>query len=173
MSQRLGEGTPHSPGAKSLTDGAARRSRTLVIVKPDGVQRGLVGEVVRRFERRGLKIAGMKMLWIPRDLAELHYAEHKGKKFYEPLLSYITAGPVVALVLEGENAVQLVRGMIGSTNPQEAAVGTVRGDLALQTGRNILHGSDSDESAKREISMFFRAEELHAYERIDEGWLYE
>ncbi|MEW5936688.1 MAG: nucleoside-diphosphate kinase [Candidatus Thermoplasmatota archaeon] len=148
-------------------------SRTLVLIKPDGVQRGLIGEVVRRFERRGLKIAGMKMLWIPVELAERHYAEHKGKKFYEPLVSYITSCPVVAMVLEGENAVQVVRGMIGRTNPQEALAGTVRGDLALQTARNIVHGSDSDESAAREISLFFSPEELYDYEKIDEGWLYE
>jgi len=147
--------------------------RTFVMVKPDGVQRGMVGKVVQRFEDRGLKICAVKMMKIPRELAERHYEEHKGKGFYEPLLSYITSGPVVCMVLEGENAVASARAMMGKTNPQDAAPGTIRGDFAQVTGRNVIHGSDSSESAKREIKLFFNDYEIHKYEKIDENWLFE
>ncbi len=147
--------------------------RTFVMVKPDGVQRGLVGKIVERFEQRGLKICAMKMMRIPKELAERHYEEHKGKGFYNPLLDYITSGPVACMVLEGENAVAAVRAMMGKTNPQDAAPGTIRGDFSQVTGRNIVHGSDSSESAKREIKLFFNDYEIHAYERIDEAWLFE
>ena len=143
------------------------------MVKPDGVQRGLVGEVVGRLERRGLKIVAMKMLWIDRDLAERHYQEHTGKPFFEPLISYITSGPVVAMVVEGDSAIKVVRSMLGKTDPKEASPGTIRGDFALFTGRNVVHGSDSPESAKREISLFFDEGEIFDYRRIDEEWLYE
>ena len=149
------------------------RERTFVMVKPDGVQRGLVGEIVSRFERRGFKICGVKMMRIQRELAERHYGEHKGKPFYAPLLSYITSGPVVCMVLEGENAVAVVRSMMGKTNPQDALTGTIRGDLAQVTGRNVVHGSDSSESAKREIALFFNDYELSKYDRPDEAWLFE
>ncbi|MCD6383922.1 MAG: nucleoside-diphosphate kinase [Thermoplasmata archaeon] len=149
------------------------RERTFVMVKPDGVQRGLVGEVVGRLERRGLKIVAMKMLWIDRDLAERHYQEHTGKPFFEPLISYITSGPVVAMVVEGDSAIKVVRSMLGKTDPKEASPGTIRGDFALFTGRNVVHGSDSPESAKREISLFFDEGEIFDYRRIDEEWLYE
>lgn len=147
--------------------------RTFVMVKPDGIQRGLVGEVVARFERRGMKICAMKMIKIPKELAERHYAEHKGKSFYEPLLSFITSGPVVCMILEGDNAVSIVRAMMGKTNPQDAPIGTIRGDLAMHMSKNIVHGSDSSESAKREIDLFFSDYEIQKYERIDEPWLYE
>jgi len=147
--------------------------KTFVMVKPDGVQRGLIGRIVQRFEDRGLKICAVKMIRIPRELAERHYEEHKGKGFYEPLLSYVTSGPVVCMVLEGENAIAAVRTMMGRTNPQDAAPGTIRGDLSQVTGRNIVHGSDSSESAKREIKLFFNDYEIQKYDKIDESWLYE
>jgi len=147
--------------------------KTFVMVKPDGVQRGIVGKIVQRFEERGLKICAVKMMKIPRELAERHYEEHKGKGFYEPLLGYITSGPVVCMVLEGENAVASARAMMGKTNPQDAAPGTIRGDFAQVTGRNVIHGSDSSESAKREIKLFFNDYEIHKYEKIDEVWLLE
>jgi nucleoside-diphosphate kinase len=147
-------------------------SRTFAMVKPDGVQRGLVGEIVARFERRGVKLVAMKMLRIPREMAERHYGEHRGKPFFEPLVEFITSGPVVAMVLEGENAVQMVREMMGKTDPQKSAPGTIRGDMAVAMSRNVIHGSDSDASAEREIALFFKPEELVAYARIDEAWLY-
>ena len=147
--------------------------RTFVLLKPDSIQRALIGEIVGRFERRGLKVVAMKMLRVSRSLGETYYAEHKGKSFFEPLMSYITAGPVVAIVLEGDGAVASVRRMMGKTNSAEAEPGTIRGDLALTIGRNVIHGSDSPESAKREIPLFFKQDELHTYSRIDEAWLHE
>ncbi len=147
--------------------------KTFVMVKPDGVQRGLVGRIVQRFEDRGLKVCAMKMMRIPKELAERHYEEHKGKGFYDPLLSYITSGPVVCMVLEGENAVAAARSMMGKTNPQDAAPGTIRGDFSQVTGRNIVHGSDSSESAKREIKLFFNDYEIQKYDQADEAWLFE
>ena len=147
--------------------------KTFAMVKPDGVQRGLVGKIVQRFEERGLKICGMKFMRIPKELAERHYEEHKGKSFYEPLLSYITSGPVVCMVLEGENAVAALRAMMGKTNPQDALPGTIRADFGQATGRNIVHGSDSSESAKREINLFFNDYEIQKYDKIDESWLFE
>jgi len=147
--------------------------KTFVMVKPDGVQRSLVGRIVQRFEDRGVKIVAMKMMKIPRELAERHYEEHKGKGFYEPLLSYITSGPVVCMVFEGENCVAAARAMMGKTNPQDAAPGTIRGDFSQVTGRNIVHGSDSAESAKREIKLFFNDYEIQKYDQADEAWLFE
>lgn len=147
--------------------------KTFVMVKPDGVQRGLVGKIVQRFEERGLKMCALKMMRIPKELAERHYEEHKGKSFYDPLLSYITSGPVVCMVLEGENAVASVRTMMGKTNPQDAVPGTIRADFGQVTGRNIVHGSDSPESAKREINLFFNDYEIQKYDKIDESWLFE
>lgn len=144
-----------------------------MLLKPDAVQRGLVGEIVRRFEDRGLKVVGMKMLRVSRSLAESYYAEHRGKAFFEPLMAYITSGPVVAMVLEGDGAVTLVRRMMGTTNAAEAEPGTIRGDYGLTIGRNVIHGSDGSESAKREIGFFFKPDELHEYRRIDETWLRE
>ena len=129
--------------------------RTFVMIKPDGVERGLVGEIVARFERRGFRLAEARMMRISRETAEEHYAQHKGKPFFGELVDYITSGPVFAMILEGEGAVQLARAMIGATNPANAAPGTIRGDYARSVEANVIHGSDSDESAEREIRRFF------------------
>ncbi len=147
--------------------------RTFALLKPDAVQRGLAGDILARFERRGLKIVGLKFMRVSRPLAESYYAEHKGKPFYEPLMAYITSGPVLAMVLEGDGAQAIVRKMMGKTNSAEAEPGTIRGDFALTIGRNVIHGSDSLESAKREIGFFFKPDELQEYKRIDEAWLRE
>jgi len=147
--------------------------QTLIIIKPDGVQRGLVGKLLMRFEDRGIKITALKMMHLHKKLAEEHYGEHKGKSFYNPLVNYITSSPVVVGVLEGNNIVSVVRKMCGATNPEESKTGTIRGDFGMQTGRNIIHASDSLESAEREIALFFTEEELHEYKRIDEDWVYE
>ena len=147
--------------------------RTYLMVKPDGVQRSLVGEIVSRFEKRGFKLAGLKMLRISRALAEKHYGEHRGKPFFTPLVDYITSGPVVAMVIEGKDAVSAARDMMGATNPLKAAPGTIRGSYGIDIGRNIIHGSDSPESAAREIGLFFKEDELIEYTRAQEGWIYE
>ncbi|ADB57564.1 nucleoside-diphosphate kinase [Archaeoglobus profundus] len=147
--------------------------RTFVMIKPDGVQRCLIGEIISRLEKKGLKIVAMKMMKIERDLAERHYAEHKGKPFFESLVSYVTSGPVVAMVVEGKNAIKIVRTLVGATNPAEAAPGTIRGDFGMEVGRNVIHASDSPESAEREIALFFKPDEIVEYRRIDEDWLYE
>jgi len=147
--------------------------RTFLMVKPDGVVRGFVGEVVSRIEKRSLKIVAMKMVHVDRGLAEKHYAEHRGKPFFESLISYITSAPSVAMVVEGDGAIKVLRNIVGATNPKEAAPGTLRGDLAMETGRNIVHASDSEGSAKREISLFFSSGEILEYERADESWVYE
>jgi nucleoside-diphosphate kinase len=128
---------------------------TLVLVKPDGMRRQLAGEIVARLERRGLELRGARLLKIPRSLAQQHYAEHKGKPFYAGLVSFITSGPVLALAVRGESAIGVVRTMMGATNPLESAPGTIRGDLALELSENIVHGSDSKASAKRELGLFF------------------
>jgi nucleoside-diphosphate kinase len=146
--------------------------RTLIIVKPDGVQRGLIGEVISRFERRGLRIIGMKFMKVSRELAEKHYAEHVGKSFYEGLVTYITSGPVVVFALEGPNAVALARGTIGKTRPHEAEPGSIRGDLAIDVSRNVVHGSDGAESGEREVANFFSDAELYpGWDRTVEPWL--
>jgi nucleoside-diphosphate kinase len=147
--------------------------RTLVILKPDAVQRGLIGEIVRRLETRGLKIVAMDMTTIAREVASRHYAEHEGKPFYAGLVDYITSGPVVLLVLEGPNAIAVVRATIGKTNPAEAAPGTVRGDLGLMTGRNLIHASDGPESARREVALFFGDRDLASWERDTDAWVLE
>lgn len=147
--------------------------RTYVMIKPDGVQRGLVGEILAVFEKKGLKIVGLKMLRITSELAERHYGEHKGKPFYAPLVEYITSGPVVAMVLEGKDAVRTVREMMGATDPLKAAPGTIRATYGMDIGRNVIHGSDSPASAEREIGIFFRPEELVEYSRTLECWIYE
>jgi nucleoside-diphosphate kinase len=134
--------------------------KTFVAIKPDGVERGTIGEIIKRFERRGLRIVGLKLMTVPAQLAEEHYGEHKGKPFFGGLVSHITSGPIVAIVLEGKNAVSVARNVIGATNPADAAPGTIRGDLALDIGRNVVHGSDSNNSAKREIGLFFNENEL-------------
>lgn len=146
--------------------------RTFLMIKPDGVQRGLIGHIIGRFERKGLKIIGLKMVHLSRDLASRHYAEHEGKGFYDGLIGYITSGPVLAMVLEGDAAVRTVRSMVGVTDPAQASPGTIRGDLAMETSRNIIHASDSQESAHREISLFFDRSEIMTYSRIDGSWVY-
>ena len=147
--------------------------RTYLMVKPDGVQRGLCGEIISRFEKKGLKIIAVKFMIIKKETAEIHYGEHKGKGFYDSLISYISSGPVLAMVLEGDNAVAVCRNMMGKTNPQESAPGTIRGDFGMVTGMNLIHGSDSPASAEREISIFFRPEELISYKRAADDWIYE
>ena len=147
--------------------------RTLVLVKPDGVQRGLIGEIIARLERRGLKLVGLKLMRVSRETAARHYAEHRGKAFYEGLLAFITAAPVVAMVWQGREAVTVVRALMGSTDPLKALPGTVRGDLALDLGMNLIHGSDSTERAQAEIALFFDEGELHDYERTIDRWIRE
>ena len=142
--------------------------RTFVLVKPDGVRRGLVGEIVTRFERKGLKVAAAKMLRVTPELAQRHYAEHQGKPFYPALIQHITSGPVLAL--EGRSAIAVVRLLTGATNPQTAAPGTVRGDLALGITPNLVHASDSAESAARELALYFSPEEYLAYSRVGEEY---
>lgn len=147
--------------------------RTYLMLKPDGVQRGLVGEIISRFEKKGLKIAGLKMLKISREMAERHYAEHVGKPFFIPLVDYIISGPVVAMVVEGKDAVATAREMMGATNPLKAAHGTIRATFGMDVGRNIIHGSDSPASAEREIGIFFHPDELVEYTRDVDKWIYE
>lgn len=147
--------------------------RTLVLVKPDGVQRGLVGEVIRRLEARGLQLVGLKLMHVDADLAGRHYAEHRGKPFFDGLVAFITASPVVAMVWSGPSAVAVVRQTMGATNPAAAAPGTIRGDLAVDIGRNVVHGSDSPERAEQEVELFFSAAELVAWERTAGRWLVE
>lgn len=147
--------------------------RTLIIIKPDAVQRGLIGESIRRFESRGLRIVGMKLIQVSRELAARHYAEHQGKGFYEGLISYITSAPVVVMALEGKEAVQIARNTIGKTKPIDAAPGTIRGDFGLEVGRNLVHGSDSVESAEREVNLFFSPEELVSWTRDTDRWIFE
>jgi nucleoside-diphosphate kinase len=129
--------------------------RTLILVKPDAFARSLTGEIIARFERKGLRLVAMRLLTMERELAQRHYAEHEGKPFYGELVDFITSGPLVAMVLEGESAVQAARQVIGATNPLEAAPGSIRGDLAIEVGKNMVHGSDSPESASREVGLFF------------------
>lgn len=147
--------------------------RTYVMVKPDGVQRNLVGEIISRFEKKGFKIVGLKMLRMDREITEKHYAEHIGKPFFEALAVYITSGPVVAIVLEGKDVVATVRAMNGATNPANAGPGTVRGDYAIEVGRNVIHGSDSVDSANREIAIYFTEKELCEHKKVLEEWIYE
>ena len=147
--------------------------RTLIIVKPDGVQRCLIGNVITRLEQRGLKFVGLKLLQMAPELAERHYAVHKGKPFYPGLVKYITSGPVVVGVVEGPEAINIVRSTIGATNPAEAAPGTIRGDYALEIGFNIIHGSDGPETAVQEINLLFQPEELVDYKLDTDQWIYE
>lgn len=147
--------------------------KTLVLVKPDGVQRGLIGEILTRLERRGLKLVGMKFMQMSSDLASAHYEAHVGKPFYPGLVSYITSGPIVAMVWEGKDAIQIVRTTMGATNAGTATPGTIRGDLAVEIGRNLVHGSDGPESAAREVSLFFSGEELVEWSRETDRWIRE
>lgn len=145
--------------------------RTYVMIKPDGVRRRLIGEVIRRYEAKGLKLVGLKMEIVPREVAAQQYAEHKGKSFYESLIDFITSGPAIHMVWEGENAVAAVRKMNGATNSQDADLGTIRGDLGLTVQNNIVHASDSAETARREIPLYFDRSELLSYTMPDEAWL--
>lgn len=147
--------------------------KTLVLVKPDGVQRGLIGEVISRLEKRGLRLVGAKFLQVSNELAETHYAIHKGKPFYERLIGYITSAPVMAMAWEGPSAVAAVRQTMGATRPTEAAPGTIRHDFALQVGRNLTHASDSPENGELEVALWFKPEELVAWERAADRWIFE
>ncbi|MED0657597.1 nucleoside-diphosphate kinase [Anoxybacillus ayderensis] len=146
--------------------------RTFLMVKPDGVQRGVIGDIVARFERKGFQLVGAKLMQVSRELAEQHYAEHKERPFFGELVEFITSGPVFAMVWEGENVIATARQMMGKTNPQEALPGTIRGDFGLTVGKNIIHGSDSKESAAREIQLFFKEEELVSYSKHMNEWIY-
>jgi nucleoside-diphosphate kinase len=147
--------------------------RTLVLVKPDGVQRGLVGEVIARLERRGLRLVAAKFMQVSKELAETHYAVHKGKSFYDGLISYIISAPVMAMVWEGPNAIAAVRQTMGSTRPTEAAPGTLRHDFALEVGRNLTHASDELANAEKEVALWFKKEELVDWKRANDQWIFE
>lgn len=147
--------------------------QTYVMIKPDGVQRGLIGEIISRIEQKGLRIVAMQMRTITDDIAHRHYAEHVEKDFFKFLIDFITSSPVVCMVVEGENAVAAMRMMGGATDPKDASVGTIRGDFGLDVGRNLIHTADSLESAEREIAIHFTAGEMVEYTRAEEAWVYE
>ena len=147
--------------------------QTLILVKPDGVQRGLIGSIIQRFENRVLKLVGLKFIQMSRELAERHYSVHEGKPFYESLVAYIISGPVVAMVWEGKAAIEAARSTMGVTNPVAAAPGTIRGDFGLEIGRNLVHGSDSVENAKKEVDLCFTAGELVTWARDTDNWIHE
>jgi nucleoside-diphosphate kinase len=147
--------------------------QTLVIIKPDGVQRGLIGPIIARLERRGLRLVALKLMQISRELASRHYAIHQGKPFYEPLLEYVTSGPVAVMVWEAPNAISIVRKTLGATRPADAELGTVRGDFGLEVGRNLVHGSDGPETAASEIDLFFEKDELVHWQRSVDRWIFE
>ena len=149
------------------------RERTLILLKPDGIQRGLAGEIISRLESRGLRIVGLRMLRVDEALARQHYAEHEGKPFFDGLIEYITSSPIVAAVLEGTRAIEVVRKTMGGTNPADAEPGTIRGDLGVELGRNLIHGSDGPESAAREIALFFEDSQLFDYDRDIDRWIFE
>ena len=145
--------------------------RTLVLAKPDAVQRALIGEILGRFERKGLKVVGLRLLSVPRDMAEQHYAVHAGKHFYAGLVEFITSGPVAALALDGPDAIATVRRMVGKTMPNEAEPGTIRGDLGISGLRNLIHASDAEETAAEELELWFGADSLVDYERAVDAWI--
>jgi len=147
--------------------------RTFVMVKPDGVQRNLVGTIISRFEKKGFKLVALKLMQLDESIAREHYAEHVEKPFFPGLVEYITSGPVVAMVWEGKGIVEEVRKMMGKTNPKDAAPGTIRGDFGIEIGRNVIHGADSVESAQREMKIYFKEEEILAYDKTVDSWLYE
>lgn len=147
--------------------------QSLIIIKPDGVERGLIGEIINRLERRGLKFVAMKLIRIGRELAEQHYEEHKGKDFYPRLIDYITSSPVVVAVVEGPRAIEVVSATVGKTDPLDAPTGTIRGDLGMTKGRNLIHRSDKPETARREIDLYFRPDEILAYTRDTDKWIVE
>lgn len=146
--------------------------KTFLMVKPDGVQRNLIGEIVNRIERKGFQLVGAKLMQISNELASEHYGEHKERPFFGELVDFITSGPVFAMVWEGENVIKTAREMMGKTNPAEAAPGTIRGDFGVTVGKNVIHGSDSPESAEREINLFFDQKELVSYTKQDQSWIY-
>ncbi len=145
--------------------------RTLILAKPDAVQRGLVGEIIARLERRGLKIIGLKLVKVSKELAEAHYEEHRNKPFFQSLIDYITWCPIAAMVVEGPQAIEIARSTIGSTSPAAAAPGSIRGDLSVSVSRNLVHGSDSPASAEREVKLFFTPDELFQYKRVADLWM--
>ncbi|MGE4273887.1 MAG: nucleoside-diphosphate kinase [Desulfitobacterium sp.] len=145
--------------------------KTFIMLKPDAVQRGLVGQIIGRFEAKGCKLVGMKLMNVDKALAEQHYAEHKGKGFFEPTVAYITSSPVVAMVWEGKNVVAIARELMGATNPASANPGSIRGSFGMDISRNVIHGSDSVASAEREIALYFKQEELCDYRKVGEEWL--
>lgn len=147
--------------------------KTLVLIKPDGVQRGLIGKIISRIEKRGLKIIALKMTHMDRNLAETHYGAHKDKPFFSGLVNFITSSPIVAMVLEGREAVKNVRSLMGETDPLNSPPGTIRGDFALDIGNNLIHGSDSNETAQSEIKLFFSCEEIISYKRDLDKWIIE
>lgn len=147
--------------------------QTYIMIKPDGVQRGLIGEIVSRIEKRGLKVAAMRLGVMSAESAKEHYREHAERPFFASLIEYVTSGPSVSMVVEGKNSIAIMRAVNGATNPVNAAPGTIRGDFAIETGRNVVHASDSPESAKREISIHFKHSEIVSYSKIDEVCLYE
>ena len=146
--------------------------KSFVMIKPGAVQRELIGEIISRIEKKGIKIVGLKLMQISEELAKKHYFEHSEKSFFPELIQTITAGPVVAMVIEGEDIIKIIRRMAGATRPEEALPGTIRGDYVLDTGKNVIHTSDSAESAKREVELFFRKEELINYELATKNWIY-
>jgi len=146
--------------------------RSLVLIKPDAIQRGLAGEIISRLEEKGLKIVAMKMLHMDKNLAQHHYDIHKGKAFFNDLVNFITSSPIVAIVFQGKNAVEIIRQMMGETNPVKARSGTIRGDFGIDIGHNLVHGSDSLENASKEIELFFQTEEIFDYDRELDTWLY-
>ena len=149
------------------------KQRTFIMIKPDGVQRGLVGEIISRLENKGYKLVAMKFMNATKEHVEAHYEDHRGKKFFDPLVEYIISGPVVPMVWEGGNIIEGSRTLIGATNPTAATPGTIRGDYAIEVGRNIIHGSDLPESATKEIAHWFSESELASYDQVSKGWIYE
>ena len=146
--------------------------KSLVLIKPDAIQRGLAGEIISRLEKKGLKIVAMKMVHMDKKLAQRHYAIHKGKAFFDDLVNFITSSPVIAIVFQGKNAVEIIRQMMGETDPAKAYRGTIRGDFGIDIGHNLVHGSDSLENASKEIDLFFSAEEIFNYDRELDTWIY-
>ena len=146
--------------------------RSLVVAKPDAIQRGYIGEIISRFERRGLKLISAKFVHVTRDFAEKHYHVHKGKPFYKGLVNYIISAPVLAMIWEGENSITAIRQTVGSTDPLDAAPGTIRHDLALLTSRNLIHASDSSENAEKEIALWFDPSEIHSWDQSNDQWIY-
>lgn len=147
--------------------------RTFVIIKPDAVQRGLIGEIITRLERRGLRIVAMKLVQLSEEFARRHYAVHEGKPFFSGLIEFITSGPVVAMALEGNNAIEITRATMGATAPAKAAPGSIRADFGMDIGRNLVHGSDGPETAAQELALWFSPEEIVSYTRAIDGWIYE